>query len=125
MTRGTNRQHAHSLGGPKRAPGNASPSPTSSPVPVHFMDARFKFLALLLLLMMFDAHSVAVLGWKGDPTAFSKANTRRRLLVSHGRNPCCSGVSKCTTKSYHLHLLPVNVTIWLIRMRYQSAEMTR
>ena len=31
------------------------------------MDARFKFLALLLLLMMFDARSVAVLGWKRDP----------------------------------------------------------
>lgn len=62
------------------------------------MDARFDFLALLLLLMMFDAHSAAVLGWKRDPTVFSEANTRRRLLVSHGRNPCRSGVSKVYNK---------------------------
>ena len=67
-------------------PGDASLGPASSPALVRFVDARFHFLALLLFFMMFDAHFMAFIGWQRVPTAFSKANTRRRLLVRHGAN---------------------------------------
>ena len=86
-------------GGDRGISGNASLGPASSPALVRFVDARFHFLALLLFFMMFDAHFVAVIGWQRVPTAFSKVNTRRRLLVwtwgEYGQD------SKCTNKLCH------------------------
>ena len=44
------------------------------------------FLVLLLVLTMFRAHYVAVIGWQRVSTVFYRAITDCRLLVRHGQD---------------------------------------